>query len=119
MLRTDVVFAFFHNKFRGSWVYGPLAVSGWRVAFPLATLPCWALLAQLSVWRDEAVDSSRRTSSYGATIRHLGVGVFVKAAVIVALLAAPLAYLTHGPRVRALRTAMKVAAAASGGDGSL
>ena len=97
-------------------MYGPLAVSGWRVAFPLATLPCWALLAQMSVWRDEAMRSSRSTSGVGATIRHLSVGVFVKAAVIVALLAAPLAYLTHGSRLRALRTAMKVTAAASGGD---
>ena len=112
-----MIFAFFHNKFRGSWVYGPLAVPAWRVAFPLATLPCWALLAQLSVWRDDALDSSSgRSTSTAATVRRLGVGACVKVAVVTALLAAPLGYLTHGARVRAVRTAMKVAAAASGGD---
>eukprot|EP01043_Picozoa_sp_COSAG02_P050147 COSAG02_NODE_5120_length_4612_cov_1.983160_2_plen_147_part_00 len=113
---ADVIFAFFHNKFRGSWVYGPLAVPGWRIAFPLATLPCWALLAQLSVWRDDALDSSSRSKSSTATVRRLGVGAFVKVAVIATLLAAPLAYLTHGTRVRAVQAAMKAAAAASGGD---
>ena len=40
----------------------------------------------------------------------------MKVAVVTALLAAPLGYLTHGARVRAVRTAMKVATAASGGD---
>jgi hypothetical protein len=105
-------------------VYGPLAVPAWRIAFPLATLPVWALLAQLSVWRDEARDDARRgTKNPGAMARRLGMGAFVKAAVLAAVLAAPLGYLTHGRRVRALRAALEgagaaaAAAAAAGGGG--
>lgn len=108
-LRADVAFAFFHNKLHGSWVYRPLAALPWRVAFPLATLPCWAILAQLSVWRDEAMDSTSKSNSSAATIFRLGVGAFVKVTVVAALLSAPLAYVTHGARVRAVRMAMKVA----------
>lgn len=106
-----VLFAFLHNKFRGSWVYGPLAVPMWRVLFPLATLPVWALLAQLTVWRDNAAALTTRGGSSSA--KALGFSVLVKAAIVAAIVAAPLVYLTAGSRRAALRATLEAAKAAA------
>ena len=76
-----VVFAYFHNKVRGSWVYAPLAVPAWRVAFPLAVLPVWAILAQLTVWRDTAAEVRLK----GGPLVDVFMGLVVKLAVVLAV----------------------------------
>ena len=50
-----VGFAHVHHWRRGLWIYPPFERLAGRVAFPLATLPVWALVAQLARWREPAV----------------------------------------------------------------
>lgn len=47
-----VGFAHVHYWRRRLWIYPPFERLAGRVAFPLATLPVWALVAQLARWRD-------------------------------------------------------------------
>ena len=115
-----VAFAAQIKRSDGSWIYPPLAKVPWRIAFPLATLPVWALVAQFAKWRDtvsssdgkkcdevagrQALTSIRRVAVRSSGRVHgLLMVTCVRCAVLFLLLASPLAYLSLPARMRRMK----------------